>query len=279
MEGKQNTELYSQRTQNQIEKTIRNLNEDYRKLNANHEKYFSILRGIRRGNLLLDTNLFIPLSGDMITSPLVIDNWEDHRIYSLSEKEILESAISYKRCLRELLLKTPRLYVTKKVYLEAIAETGYWQGRIDVLDNFKLKIMDNKRRDLLERLIKIGKSYLSYLIKNHEENRELIKSKIILGQNGNYELEERLKQQLAESHVNCTDVDRDLVFHAFVNGFMENLTLISLDAHIQMLMEDLLKYKKEFETIADKKIKIRGNKFWHGYTTYIFDFIERERFN
>src|SRR3989344_5436360 len=100
MEGKQNTELYSQRTQNQIEKTIRNLNE-------NHEKYFSILRGIRRGNLLLDTNLFIPLSGDMITSPLVIDNWEDHRIYSLSEKEILESAISYKRCLRELLLKTP----------------------------------------------------------------------------------------------------------------------------------------------------------------------------
>ena len=55
MEGKQNTQLYTKGTQNQIGRTIRNLNENYRKLITNHEEYFSSIRNLRRWNLLLDT--------------------------------------------------------------------------------------------------------------------------------------------------------------------------------------------------------------------------------
>ncbi|MEK6932413.1 MAG: hypothetical protein AABW56_01305 [Nanoarchaeota archaeon] len=273
MQRQKNYKFYSQRTQDQIRISAR-LNESYRRLNTNHNSYFSSISDSRRGSLLVDTNLFYPLRGEILTFPLIIDDLEEHRIYNLSERELLERATSYKRTLKELLEKTPNLHVTEEVYHEILAETGYWKGRVQVLECFKFNIKDPKKRSLIERLISFGRKYSQYLEENHIENRSLIRNRIAkIHRNRNNGFLSELEKKLSNLGINCTDVDKNLVLHAFVNGFEEDLTLVSSDHHILMLMEGLTYDKKVLEDMMNKNVSIHSNRFWHGYMTYIFDFI------
>src|SRR3989344_9309076 len=180
MEGLQNNKFYSEGAKNKIESYY--LYKYYKRLKNDPEKYFNDLLE-HNHNLILDTNLFIPIGTDLLTYALCNNNMDDFGIYSLSKEDLFCKSKNYKNLLCGILEKTYDIKVTDEVLKEVKLERRHWEKTLQAINDKNIKISDNKKSRLFKKLSDFSRDYIGYLSDSHNNNLISMLSNRILNTN------------------------------------------------------------------------------------------------
>ncbi len=247
------------------------LYKSYKKITRNrHELIWSFERMIdSAGNncILFDTNIFSPVSANHFPQILETNMFDKHEFFNLEEQDMLEGAKNYKEVLCSILKKYPKITVTPQVFSELGLELNCWSNIQPYFEHSPL-IMDDNRKDLINKLSGFMKNYILYLQANSWIEK-ILQSRMIRVNERKYScLLEIINSFNTKSQLN----DRMIVHDAIIYSQKEPVTLITEDFHLNDIGSNLEDRRLEIERIFDKRIIIRNKQNWHNYLVYSLGF-------